>query len=215
MKKALIFLCAFLLTVPALAAETRDLTWTNLFYSAVKFQSDFDYESSVDSYMKHFRGDVWRRYVNDEFELNDKRQESLKMFKSQVAAFDTTAPYIIHTTFNFGNYDFKQHLFPLQALTPTTYFYASTSNSYQFPYRYEVYFSNPGVIGDLKMPTADAKNFLEHRKSAYGSIDRTVYAVIQFQLTGMKGGSKDELVAKITHFTIANDKNMQQVLLHQ
>lgn len=150
MKKSftLAVLCTLMVSTSVMA---HDLNWDNLMIAAVKLQPQFDYEANVDSYMNIYRSDVWNRYRNDEFELQDKREETIKMMKERVSSFPLNEEFVVYTSFEFGDYDFKKQIFPLDSLTEATYFHASNWNHGSFPDTYKVFFSNPSKIGDINM----------------------------------------------------------------
>ena len=210
MKKAhlLLVLCA---VFGINSAAAHELTWTNLMMAATKMQPHFDYEANVDSYMQLYRSDVWKRYRNDEFELQDKRDETIKIMKERISSFPLNEEFVINTTFEFGDYDFKNQVFPLNAIDETSYFYDREYSNGSFPRTYKVFFSNPTKIGDIRMTKEDAKAFLNSRKSSGGHIDRTINAKLQLRITGLKNNS-DELIADLTHATIYRDRDGNKVL---
>lgn len=195
----------------ATTAIAHELKWDSLMLAAVKMQPHFDYEANVDSYMKLYRPDEWNRYRNDEFELQDKRQETIAIMKEQVAAFSLEEEFVVYTTFEFGDYDFKNEVFPLDALGETTYFHDRKYGYGTFPSEYKVFFSNPTKVGDINMPKSDAKDFLQSRKDRFGYVDRRLNAKIAFRITNLKNG-RNELVGELTHVTIYSDDQRARVL---
>lgn len=141
----------------------HELKWDSLMLAAVKMQPHFDYEANVDSYMQLYRSDVWNRYRNDEFELQEKREETIGMMKERASSFPLEEEFVVYATFDFGDYDFKKEAFPLNALSETTYFNDRNDRNGSFPYTYKVFFSNPAKIGDINMAKDEAKSFLKSR----------------------------------------------------
>lgn len=209
--KKLFTLTALWALIGSASAMAHDLNWDNLMMAAVKMQPQFDYEANVDSYMKIYRSDVWDRYRNDEFELQDKRDETVKMMKERISSFPLNEEFVVYTSFDFGDYDFKKQVFPLDSLTETTYFPEFRGNSGSFPYTYKVFFKNTAKIGNINMAKDDARNFLKKRKDRYGDVDRSVNAKLQFRITKLKNG-RDELEAELTHVTIYSDDQRAKVL---
>lgn len=189
----------------------HDFKWDNLMLAAVKLQPQFDYEANVDSYMELYRNDVWNRYRNDEFELQEKRHETIQMMKEKVSSFSLGEEFVIYTKFEFGKYDFKNQLFPLDALSENVYFYDKEWDSGSFPAKYVVYFENPSKVGNIEMNKEEARTFIQRRKSRSGHIDREVGAKLQFVIAGLKNGS-NELKAKLTQVTIYSDDERTKML---
>jgi|AntDeeMinimDraft_4_1070355.scaffolds.fasta_scaffold08230_1 hypothetical protein len=189
----------------------HEFNWTNLMLTSAKLQPAFDYEANVDSYMYIYRNDVWDRYRNDEFELQDKRDETQEIMKSRIASFDVGESFVINTSFNFGEYDFSNEMFPVESIGESAYFNQRRYNSKSFPSTYRVFFDNPGMIGDLKMNKEQAKSFLNSRKSSYGSVDRSINVKMEFVIIETKTNPKD-LVAQFTKVTFYKDSNRTGVL---
>ncbi|ACV69793.1 DUF4852 domain-containing protein [Desulfohalobium retbaense] len=210
MKKifSLALLCALVCSTSAMA---HDLNWDNLMMAAVKMQPHFDYEANVDSYMKIYRSDVWDRYKNDEFEIQDKRNETIKMMKDRFSSFSLDEEFTIYTSLKFGSYDFDKQVFPLNSFSANSYLVERRYNNWSFPKAYKVFFINPEKIGDINMEKDKAKNFLKKRKSSYGNVDRNVNAKIKFSVTDLKNG-RNELEAKLEHVTIYSDDQMSKVI---
>lgn len=187
------FLFVIFLISPTLLAH--DFSYDNLLTASIKLDPAFDFEAHVDSYMKRYRNDIWKRYHEDEFELEDKRTESLSLWRSQVSSFDLGESFTLVTSFQIKDYDFEKQQFPLDSISPTTYFRESITWNYTLPATIRVFFDNSEIIGDLSMPKDEAKKFLQGRKDRYGNINRDITAVIEFTLQRLK--SKNEIIAHI------------------
>jgi len=199
----------FLLVSPP-PTQAQELSWENLLLETMKLDKSFDYEANVDSYMQKFRSDIWERYHNDEFELEDKRQETIKMMRARVAAFPSQEEFVIPTTFSFENYNFKKQKFPMQPFSESTYYNASDSGSGTLPYMIKLFFSNPEKVSGLSMGKAPARGFIVLRKDQYGDINRTVYATVHAKVINLKG--KDTLEAKITSVEVYGDQRKTKLL---
>src|SRR5690606_2516048 len=146
-------------------AVAHEFVWDNLVLAAMKVQPDLDYEGYVDSYMQVFRPEVWHRYKNDEFELQDKRDETVEIMKNKISSFSLDEEFVIHTAFKFGDYDFEKQVFPLDALYPETYFFDSDVRraAGAFSHEYKVFFRNPGKVDFISMSKEDARGFVKSR----------------------------------------------------
>lgn len=208
-RKVSVFIAAMLFSVGAMAYE---FSWDNLMLSDAKLNSDYDYEAYVDAYMMRYRRPIWKKYKNDEFELEGKRQETIEMMKKRFAAFDLNQDFVINTGFKFGKYDFKKESFPLDGISANSYFYESKGwyGENVFPSRYSVHFTNPEIMDVLPMKKDDAKAFIQGKKNEYGRVDRRLPARIKFKILKKRGQS--EFDAKITEITVY-DKNKSAVLV--
>lgn len=112
------------------AVQAHDFSWDTLLIAKMKLQRGFDYESHVDSYMQVFRSSAWNRYKNDEFELEDRRNETLNLMKERVDLFDLDEELTINTTFSIGKYDFGKEEFPITEATSDHYWYQSRVNAH-------------------------------------------------------------------------------------
>jgi hypothetical protein len=193
------------------ALASNQLEWNNLMQTAVNLQTDFDYESNVDSYMKLYRSAVWKKYKNDEFELEDKRQETITMMKNKFSKFDMSEEYVINTNFSTDKYDFKKQSFPINGVSESSYYQANNYSAGTFPRTFRVMFSNANMIGDLDMPKAEAKNFIKARKDRYGSIDRKVPVKLTFKIKSLDSDGFT-LKAELTNVTLYANKKRSKVL---
>jgi len=193
-------------------SAAHEFSWDNLMLSDAKLNPSFDYEVYVDAYMMRYRNPVWKKYQNDEFELEGKRQETIEMMKQRFAAFNVTQEFVINTAFEFGKYDFNQQAFPLDGVSGNSYFHQSKSwyGESVFPHRYSVYFINPEIMGVLPMEKEVAKAFIQGKKSHSGRIDRRLPTRIKFVIEQKRGEA--EFDAKITEITVF-DKKKSKVLV--
>jgi len=203
---------AVLLVVFTTASYSHEFSWDNLMLSDAKLNPSFDYEVYVDAYMMRYRNPVWKKYKNDEFELEGKRQETIEMMKKRFDAFDINQEFVINTSFKFGKYDFKQQAFPLDGVSGNSYFHQSKRwyGESVFPYRYSVYFTNPEIMGTLPMEKSVAKAFIQTKKSQHGGVDRRLPARIKFKIVQKRGEA--EFDANITEITVY-DKKQSAVLV--
>ena len=191
--------------------QANSLSWDKLLHASMKMDSSFDYQQQADSYMKKFRYKVWDKYRNDEFELDEKRQETILIMKSRSEKFDPSALYVINTTFSIGSYDFNKSLFPLDSLSEGTHYKYSQNRTYGLPYAYKVKFSNPSLIGDIHMTKNNANKFIKSRKNSYGNVNRNVYSKLFFTISQIEDGGT-EFIAKLKSAYIYADKENRNLL---
>lgn len=193
------------------SAMAREFSWDDLMLAAIKVNPHFDYESNVESYMQIYMPDVWNRVKNDEFELQDKRAEAIKIMKERVDAFSLEEDFSIFVGIDFQDYDFEKNVFPVVKMNPNMFFRAHKVPHGSFPFEYKVFFSNPQFFQDIQMPKDEAKGFVQARKASNGQVDRTLATEIRFRVTSLKN-NRDELVAEIVGVTTYRDKQQTAVL---
>lgn len=185
-----------LLLASATPSRAADFSYRLLLGDTAKLDKYFDYESAVDDYMQCFRNPLWTRVRGDEFQLQAKRAETLAMMRAEAAEADLGAPVQLVTDVTFGDYDFTRERFALRPLSDATFYNATAPCPVTvFPQSIRVFFSNPGILDGLPMPAARAKAFLDGRKNAYGTVDRTLQATITFRVTRLK--ATGELLGEI------------------
>jgi len=193
--------------------KTHVFSWENLLLARIKLDKDYDLEAHVDDYLKAFRPDVWKRYHDDEFQLERKRAEALRIFTQRVKDFDLDREFIISSaTVNIGKYDFKQSAFPIKEATDHHYWYKSRSTGSEFPSRFEVYFKNSELMKYLPMPADQAEQFLNERKNDNGYVDRELLAHIQVRIRATKNEDGDELLSEISKVRFFSGGNRKQLI---
>jgi len=207
------YILFFILVICTTTANAHNFTWDNLVLAHAKNQSIFDYEQHVDSYMQIYRKSVWERYKEDEFELEDKRQETIQMMKNKISSFNLNEEFIINTSIEFQKYNFKGQYYPLEGPQKGTY-YAETKNYTRgtFLREYRVYFSNYNIVTGVSIPKKEAKEFLQSRKNSRGTVDRDLPATIKFMIKNL--GNKDgELIAEITEVNVYTDDSRNSLFI--
>lgn len=194
--------------VGALPARAYDMTYQNMLVATMKLDPNFDYDNIVDSYMQDYRPAVWQQSHDDEFQRRGKEAETLAMMKRAAAAFDLGDPIVIHTSIQFGEYDFKAHQFALDPFSASSFFPVNhCCNS--LPGQIRLYFSNPDLIGGLPMGEAAAQAFVDQHKQ-YGNVSRTLEAEISVRLKSVK--TTDEVIGEITRVVLRDPMNKNAVL---
>lgn len=176
----------------------------------MKFEKNLDNHVYVDEYMKVFRAAVWERYRNDEFELQDKREETVDIMKQELSSFNLDEPFIINTTVEFEKYNFKKEKFEMNPFGENIFFNSRKCCFKVFSNEYRVFFNNGNLIDGLPMPKDKAKNFLNSRKGYGGSVDRRVYARIEFKLTKLQNDK--EFMSQIINLSLFADRNHSKLL---
>ena len=203
------FLLALAMSVAGtLPARAYDMTYQNMLIATMKLDPNFDYDNIVDSYMQDFRPTVWQRSHDDEFQRRGKEAETLDMMKKAAASFDLSEPIVIHTSIQFGEYDFKVHQFALDPFSASSFFPVNhCCNS--LPGQIKLYFSNPTLIDGLPMGEAAAQAFVDQHKQ-YGNVNRTLEAEISVRLKSVK--ASDEVIGEITKVILRDPMNKNAVL---
>jgi len=191
----------------SITTHAHEFNWDNLMLAHSQLNPAFDYEVAVDTYMKLYRFPVWQKYKNDEFELEEKRQQTIELMQQRIESFDLNEEFTLRTSVEFEQYDFKTEEFPLTQLSGNSYFYNSNNrvDSYAFARVYQVYFKNTDIFGNLEMQKEDAKNFVQSKKTPTGRIKRALPMEIKFVIVERNGN--DDLNAVITEINVFDADN--------
>ncbi|MGB7342960.1 MAG: DUF4852 domain-containing protein [Pirellulaceae bacterium] len=203
----------FALTLAVLAvssARAHEFSWDNLALAEIKLAGNFDYDNHVDWYMQKYRPSVWKSCKDDEFTLDDRRQETLSMFREKVEQFDETQVFYLRARMSVGAYDFKANCFPIQNMGPTNYWYESIYSSGDMPSNIRVFMKNYADFKTLPMPKDQARSFVSSRKNRSGNVDRNVYAMIELKMVDRRG--RGELNAEIQSATFYADNSHTRFL---
>lgn len=200
------YLIALALSVVPALSIAMDFTWQNMALLYGKLYPRFDYQESVEDYIKEFYPKKWALLKNDEFQLQEKKPSYIAEMKQKVAAYSVDETYTIRTAVSIGSYDFKNGIFPIEkGLQANTYFYTDPDNtaSYQltsYPRQFKLFFSN-GEGVRLEMDQDKAKAFIASRKDKYGNVDRRVTLILTAKVTGFReASSSDEFISDIVSY---------------
>ncbi|MRI32501.1 DUF4852 domain-containing protein [Endozoicomonas sp. OPT23] len=196
----------------SIATAAYNFNWYNLMLAHTKLSENFDYENYVDSYMRKYRHEVWSKYKNDEFDLEDKRQETINIIKEKVRKFDLNKEFTIYYNLKFEKYNFERELFPINGFSETFYFYEKENSVGSYPSKYKVFFTNHQKLGDLPMSKDKAKKFLKSRKDRNGYVNRSIYAKIVININKL-GGEPSSMYSAIKNITIYSDKSKAKQLI--
>lgn len=199
------------LLLPALRGQAHDFSWDNFLLARMKLDKGFDYRAHADSYMQVFRPTVWKTYKNDEFELEDKRNETVDLMKSRVDDFSLDETFTLNTRLEIGKYDFDQNSFPVENMSENHYWYEYKYSNADFPSTFKVYLSNTEVLSAIPMEKSVASDFVKRRRDRYGNINRYLHATIKFKIVKLKNG-RDEFVGEIQSAKIFDDEGRTRVV---
>lgn len=177
-----------------LASAAADFSYNALLPVYLKLDRTLMPDDIVDGYMETYRPEVWSRFRDDEFELQEKREETLQIMKDAIAAANPDEVFTIQTRFEFGDYNFESEKFDFQPLGEGLYFNVDQCCT-SLPRQLKVFFANPKIIDGIPMEKAKAKAFLNARKSSYGTVDRVVLAKVNIRMKEVR--SRGEMVAEI------------------
>ncbi len=191
--------------------NAHDFTWDNLALACIKLDKHFDVEANVEWYMKEYREATWNHARNDEFLLDEKMQETRKIFQNRIDQFDVDQAFMLRTQMEIRDYDFTNQEFPKSIVGADAYWYKSSSKSSQsIPSTLKLFIKNHHFLDGVPMEPAAAKAFVQSRKQSDGYVDRTVYATIEFRL--LKLQDEGELLAEALNVTYYRDSARRQPL---
>ncbi len=215
-KKIFVIAVAISTAMAVNGQETREYSWENLVWAHIYHnQETIILNDYIDELMEVFRPTVWKKYKNDEFELEEKRQESRELFEKRLASYDQRSTYKINTVWSLGQYDFGKEAFPIEGLTPSSYYSTGAHRFYKFPLTYKVFFSNTALVGDCPMAKDAASAFTKRRKSGDGSVNRKVNVSLRFVIEDVEGSfdpfSQVTATAKLLEVSVHDENGLELV----
>lgn len=222
----------FLLSTIAIAALfisdniiAKELTWNEAAQAAMSATPNFDYKDLAVNYMYIFEPKMYEKYHNDEFEFEDKINETITKMKSAVTTVNMNTEYTIDTIFMMNKYNFENNTFPIAFRTtysnrnagyirPTAFpnhaiepglRIVLDSTNYILPddkffSRYELGFINSDAIKPISMEKDLAKAFVKANPLPQFEQYREIGARITFKLNAfeLKDSGPHEWKLKIT-----------------
>ena len=143
--------------------------------------------------------------LEDEFELEDRKKETIQLMKEKVEGFNLHDEFTINTNIEFGKYNFKKGVYPLMGLNKNSFYFEDKHYIDTYPKRFKMFLRNSEIITAIKMEKVKAKTFLKSRKDKYGSIDRELPSEIKIVIEKL-GEGEGELIGRITEINIFEDK---------
>jgi hypothetical protein len=112
-----------------------------------------------------------------------------------------------------GAYDFDEQTFYVNEAAATRYWYHSRPycSNCDLPSSFEIYLANFDLIRRLPMTQSQANDFINRRKDRYGSINRRLYATINFQIVGFKD-DKSEFLTEIQSAQFFEDEHRTRLV---
>lgn len=200
------YLFALALSVIPALSFAMDFTWQNMALLYGKLYPRFNYQESVEDYIKEFHPKKWALLKNDEFQLQEEKPSYIEEMKQKVAGYNMDEVYTIRTVVSIGSYDFKSGVFPIEeGLQANTYFYADPENttSYSltsYPRQFKIFFRN-GEGVRLEMDKETAKSFIAKRKDEYGNVNRKVTLILNASVKGFReASSSNEFMSDIVSY---------------
>lgn len=152
------------------------------------------------SLVSFFEPSVYQQYSGDEFTMRKAAKVALSRAERIAKTWKASGPYTINTTISFKPYDFTSHSFPLQTWNANSYYSVNAPYTLQpnVPWpaaAYYVFLVNPNIAPSLPMAEKAASSFVQNR-TQYGSVNRTLYAVVTIKLLGFKQNVLGQVTAQ-------------------
>ena len=208
-----IWIVTLLVPFTSMPAWAHDFSWENLQTASMKLNKQFDFEANVDGYMQAYRPDIWKRYHNDEFALEEKRVETIELMKKRSEKFSLDEDFVLNVRLDLGKYDFRESRFPIENMTETHYWYVSKYPVGDLPGQFTIRFSNVSLLNAIPMVKESANDFVKRHKDSYGQVNRAVSATILFRLVELNH-KDNEFVAEIQSAKVFEDTAKTR-LLHE
>lgn len=187
MKKFTIILVS-LLAAGALFAQTKSLEKKNAYYIYLKGSNTKITEEEYLNYAKTFESELYNKYSNDEFEWDEQFSLIKQKLDENIKDADFESEYVLATSVEIGDYDFTNEGFPVSIGEGTFFPLGTVHNWYDASksslFRKEIAFKLDSfeTYNFFSMPKAEAKAFLQGRKSSGGYINRKVTLQITYKI---------------------------------
>lgn len=198
-----------------------DLQLINLY---MMHKAGLDGKISHNDLIKFFDPEKYGVAQSNIFDRKKIVQSVVAKANSVLTQVPINQPFYLNTDFTFNtNYNFKGQYFPMQPFHKTSSFSITPGSSSRdnmmitlipifgevWPaYGVSIMFTNYGCIKNIKMPTDKAKLFLNKRTDSSGNVNNTVFAKIDFIITGYKkfsaGNNGAEVYARLLKATVYN-----------
>lgn len=213
-------------------AQTKSLDANSAFYVYMKGSKTKLSENEELNYAKVFARDTYEKYKNDEFEWDEKFSEIKQDLNKKISEADMDSVYTVVTDVEFGDYDFTNEGFPVSIGEGTFFPYNHFDNYYNASYdslfedKIALKLDSFDKYNFLGMPKADAKTFLQGRKSSSGYVNREVTLEITYKIASFDSKEykafKDlalrndylpivGIIDKIEVYDSSNSKNVKKI----
>lgn len=167
-------------------------------------QSGLSSQVSHDGLVMFFEPEKYGIAKKNVFDRKAIVKSAMEKYQSVLKQVPTDQPFTINTQFRFNpNYNFQGQYFPMKAFVKGSSFsFGMNSENSKDRYIYSnfdsnaktlwpvngfsVQFTNYKCIGNLDMPSGQAKTFLNSRTGQSGNIDDNLFAKVDFVITGYK-----------------------------
>ena len=187
MKKS-IALIGMMLFTGALFSQTKRLDENNAYYVYLKgTKTKLSAEEEL-NYAKVFENRIYEQYKNDEFEWDDQFTTIKQNLQKKIEEADLTSVYTVVTGVEFGDYNFTDEGFPVSIGEGTffpferPYYWFEAARGSIFLDRIALKLDSLNKYNFIAMPKADAKAFLQGRKSGSGYVNREVTLEITYKI---------------------------------
>ncbi len=177
-----------------------DFSYDNTLIAYLKLNENVKPQDIVDGYMQMYRPTVWQKSHGDEFELEDKRKETVNILEKKISEMELAKNFTIKTILQFGNYDFTKGAYDFTPFTGSIYYHVDKCCYNGITNSINIFFDNGDIVNGLIMPKDQAKAFLAKRKDKYGSVNRNVFSVINF--TMKESTEENKIIGHVTSVSV-------------
>lgn len=189
-----------------------NFNWKNMLPAYMHFDREFNSSKYVDRYISAFYPNVWNKVKNDEFEINKARNKFAVELNDLREDFNKSNIFVTKVRVHVEKYDFSNRRFPiskgsqeqpdfsLDELSILTNLPSAAGHILErtapFPYRFKVSFikqKNNLPLSYIPISPTDAEKFIKSRKRQNGFVDRSVFAIIKFQIIDLKSAGDSKL----------------------
>ena len=230
--KKITALVVTLLMAGVLFAQTKSLDKNSAFYIYMKGSKTTLSSNEELDYAKSFERSTYNKYKNDEFEWDEQFTAIKQSLKNKIGEADLDSTYAIVTGVEFGDYDFTNEGFPV-SIGEGTFFpfgrfdnWTSTSSGSILGKQIALKLDSFEKYNFFAMPKADAKTFLQSRKSNSGYVNRDITLQITYKLAKFDSNeykdfkdlalSNDYLplvgiIERIEVYDVSNSRNVKKI----
>ena len=191
------------------AAFAKELDYHNVLIAYMAKTGDNVYTKMIDDWMQAFRPQIWDRYRNDEFAIDERRNETSQIIKADLSSYSENDEFEITTNVQFGDYNFSLQKFELHPFSTNSTFTVTCPISSTLPPRFLVFFMNADILDGFSMQKEDAKRFLDQRKIG-GGVDRTLVAHVRAKIRSATADYKIGL--EIVKISLLDTRNSNHVV---
>ena len=186
MKKSIAFIGAVLM-LGTLFSQTKRLDENNAYYVYLKGTKTKLSADEELNYAKVFENETYNKYKNDEFEWDDQFTTIKQNLQKKIEDADFSAIYTVVTEVEFGDYNFTDEGFPVEIGEGTFfpfkrpyYWYAAEDSIFEISIALKL--DSLNKYNFFTLPKADAKAFLQSRKSSSGYVNRDITVEITYKI---------------------------------